>query len=89
MNNQLIEANPKESVKWLYNQIMKLCNDYFQEVSDENLKYLANRCCEEGIKGKLSYRDYEKTFNELLVNYCVYRKVTVATIQTALKKINQ
>jgi hypothetical protein len=87
--NILIETNPKESAKWLYNRIMRICNDYFQEITCDNIKYIANRCCEEGVKNKNSFKDYERAFNELLTNFTLYRKITVSSILTALKKVNQ
>jgi hypothetical protein len=87
--NILIEENPQENAKWLYNQILKICNDYFQEITIDNIKYIANRCCEYGIRNKKTTKDFEKAFNELLVNFTTYRKITTSSILTALHKVTQ
>jgi len=74
-------------VSVLSDMIQTIANDYDQELDELKLKYMIKRLYDIGNERMYSRDDYKKGFNELLVNYTTYRKISVASIMTAINKI--
>lgn len=83
------DFNKEELIKKLQPKINDLVMDYWQQMEDDESDYLIRRISE--LLQTYTWVDekhFDKTHNEMITNYPMYKRVNVATFMTAFKKSN-